>query len=858
MVPSAGAVAPRAEPVVGSFSGASPGELPVWPLNALAIPIIVRAVIFAGALVFETLQPNPQRMIPVWAQLLQAGCFASLAFVLLYFGRADRRARSLGLFVLDAASNFTTPALQTIAQPSVLTSAALNMRTDAFQAALLWYFFAAFPRAAINATLRRAFATMATAAFALGVLLVSLDAWARIAPGSTSVLSRLAISLQRYSPGEDDWYFTLQFLALVPLFLLMPLKLRETGPDGRRRFGWLAAGIVLGFLPIAVDTIAVTLWPAYTTLPIRGLRAAMMIGAVTLVPLTGAYAALVQRTLDVSLVVRRVLQYVFARSVIGIVAALPLVALVALIGFNRDRPISDLATGNLGLGLLVIAVAGVAAVAGRRRLLLALDRQFFRQQVDAEATLLAVSDAVHRADSVETLRETLCAAVETAFHPGSLLTIVAGDDHGLHSVDADLPALSRTCGLARILAATSAPLAIEPANAVLLDRLTASERGWLSDAQASLVVPLRAGTGDLLGALVLGEKRSELPYSNEDRRLLAAVGAAGGVALERIMTSAERDNQESAKWRGDPPARECVECGTILPASAIICACGGMLQRAVVPHTLSDRLRFERRVGEGGMGVVFSAVDLRLHQARAVKTLPGSDQVRIARLRREARAMAVVTHPNLATLHGLEEWRGTPLLIMEFLDGGTLATRIRKPLELSTVWEIGEAIGGALDALHSRGLLHRDVKPTNIGFARNGAPKLLDFGLAKVYAGGIAASNEESTWSMSISGEPGAIRGTPAYISPEVLAGATAGPADDVWSLSVTLLEAATGSNPFRAQNAAATISRILTDAGRAAEACASLTPAARDLFAGLLGPRDRRPKNVSEFRERLTKQRGT
>jgi tRNA A-37 threonylcarbamoyl transferase component Bud32 len=859
MVSSAGAAPASVEPAVGlhSLSGPAPGELPVWPLTALAVPIIARAALFASALLFEPWQADPGRMIPIWAQLLQAGCFASLAFVLLYFGGRDRRAQSLGLFVLDAAGNFTTPALQSIALPSVLTSAALHLRTDAFQAALLWYFFATFPRSAMNATLRRVFTALTVAAFVLGVLLVSLDAWARLSSGSTLPLSQVAANFQRYSPGDSDWYFTLQFFLLVPLFVLMPLKLRETGPDGRRRFGWLAAGIVFGFLPIAADTIAVTLWPGYSALPIRGLRAALMMSAVTLVPVTGAYAALVQRTLDVSLVVRRVLQYVLARSVIAMVAALPLVALVGLIVFNRDRPISDLVTGNLGLGLALIAAAGVAAAAGRRRLLAALDRHFFRQHVDARVTLLAVSDAVHRAESVETLREILCGAVESAFHPDSLVTIAAGGDQCLHAIDAELPALSSTCGLARLLSTTGAPLAIEPANGVLLDRLAESERGWLRAAQASLIVPLRASSGGLLGALVLGEKRSELPYSSEDRSLLAAVGAAGGVALERILTTAERDSKDAARWRGDAPARECVECGTIHPASEIHCQCGGMLQRAVVPQTLGDRLRFERRVGEGGMGIVFRAMDLRLRQARAVKTLPGSDQVRIARLRREARAMAIVTHPNLAMLHGLEEWRGTPLLVMEFLEGGTLAQRIRRPLDLPAVLSIGDAIASALAAVHSRGLLHRDVKPTNIGFSKDGTPKLLDFGLAKVYSSGVAGTNDESTWSMSISGEFGAVRGTPAYISPEVLAGAPPGPTDDVWSLSVTLLESATGANPFKAQNAAATISRILTDNGRAVDACAGLTPAARELFSGLLGPRDRRPKSVTEFRNRLT-MRGT
>ena len=142
MVPSAGAAAPRAEPVVGvaSMSGAPPanfryGPSTRWRFRSSYVRLFSRRI---------TVRVMARRLPPddlFFGPVAQAGCFASLAFVLLYFGRRDRRARSLGLFVLDAASNFTTPALQTIAQPSILTSAALSLRTDAFQAALLWYFF---------------------------------------------------------------------------------------------------------------------------------------------------------------------------------------------------------------------------------------------------------------------------------------------------------------------------------------------------------------------------------------------------------------------------------------------------------------------------------------------------------------------------------------------------------------------------------------------------------------------------------------------------------------------------------------------------------------------------------------------
>jgi serine/threonine protein kinase len=299
----------------------------------------------------------------------------------------------------------------------------------------------------------------------------------------------------------------------------------------------------------------------------------------------------------------------------------------------------------------------------------------------------------------------------------------------------------------------------------------------------------------------------------------------------------------------------------VLDADAKICVCGGLVRRAPVPHVLDDRLRFVQRVGAGGMGVVYRAIDLRLQQVRAVKTLAGTDPAMVARLRREARAMAVATHVNLATLYGLEIWRGSPMLVMEFLDGGTLANRLRRgPLPVEETLALGAMLAQAVGVLHATGTLHRDIKPSNIGFTVDGVPKLLDFGLAKLLTrpvpptGGHAT--DDSTHSMSYSTEVGGIRGTPSYLSPDVLSGAHPSPADDLWSLAVTLLEACTGANPFRAASVAATVARVMTDTDSAARAAADLPDPVRRLFADLLGPRDRRPDTAYELVRRLKQER--
>jgi hypothetical protein len=589
--------------------------------------------------------------------------------------------------------------------------------------------------------------------------------------------------------------------------------------------------------------------------PFPRLRGAIIVTALTAVPVAAAYAALVQRTLDLRLVLRRALQYVLARAVIRGVAFAPFVVLAVLVLLNRDRPLSQLASGPTGLTLSALTIAGAIGVLGRRRLLSALDRRFFRQEVDARETLLNVAEGVRHAESIEEVRDTLAAAIERALHPETLVTAIAGSDECLHAIDADVAPLRRVSALAQLVEGSDAPLDVAGAEPSILARLGEHDRVWLTTTGAATLVPLRGSSSDLLGVLALGPKVSELPYSRQDRELLAAVGASGGFAIDRILTLARNTADHGAQSVLDPPARECVRCDAVVAADARACSCGGALRRAPAPLMLGDRLRFERRIGAGGMGVVYRAVDLRLQQLRAVKTLPGaSDPVKMARLRREARAMAAATHPNLATLHSLEMWRGVPMLVMEFLEGGTLSDRLRRgPLSVERTLALGVALGRGLAALHGRGLLHRDIKPSNIGFSADDTPKLLDFGLARLVAApatsfGATDGGADSTWSLAALTDAAGVPGTPAYISPEVLDGALPVAADDLWSLSVTLLEACTGANPFRAATVASTVARVLAEPHRGAAAASALPPAVGRVFAQFLGPRAFRPASADDF----------
>ena len=136
------------------------------------------------------------------------------------------------------------------------------------------------------------------------------------------------------------------------------------------------------------------------------------------------------------------------------------------------------------------------------------------------------------------------------------------------------------------------------------------------------------------------------------------------------------------------------------------------------------------------MGVVYRAKDLTLGRAVALKTLPATSPEDSARLRREARAMAAITHPNLALIFGVETWQGTPILVIEYLAGSTLAERLPTgPMAWEEVLELSLVLASVLERVHGSGILHRDVKPSNIGFTEEDVPKLLDFGLVRISAG---------------------------------------------------------------------------------------------------------------------------
>jgi hypothetical protein len=793
---------------------------------------MVGALLLWGAAQLGTPAPYPHPY-PAWYHLLFLVAFAGTGAALLWVARGDSRARAFGAVLIGFGTIFAEPLLRhavLTAGGFTATLCRLLLRTEvaAFTPAALWYFASVFPsreprRIGIVDPL-----LISKAAFAFGVVALVVnfvDAFA--GPG----LGGAALSWLRVSRDGHLWA-TLSLLNL-PALLFPVLKARRAPTRERERAFKFLAGIAAGMLPLAIDVLFSALVPGYAEAT-RGRAPGRVIGivvsaALLMVPPMTAYAV-AGGLFDVRFVIRRVVQYALARYTVFAALSIPTIVLGWTIYQRRDERLGDVLTlGSPLLWLLLFALGTV--LWGRHVLLETIDRRFFREQYDARRILLTLASGSGHARNLPELVTLVSAEVDRALHLQHVgVNIQDPEGAVLRDPQQRLPPLSTESPLAALLAGSAAPLdvALEPDSPSALTRLPSSDRLWLEETGASLLVPLRGPTGSLLGVMTLGHKRSELPFNADDRQLLTAVAASVALVIDRRLLSGSSDGTVSAGTSDDQPAaQECIRCGRVHSRSAAQCRrCGGDLRDSLLPTHLVGKFAVDRRIGAGGMGVVYKAHDLTLDRAVALKTLPRLSAGEAVQLRREARAMASVEHPHLASIYGAESWRGAPVLVLELLPGGTLADRLQSgSVPIAHIVDVGRAIAQALRHIHKLGVLHRDVKPSNIGYALGDVPKLMDFGLAKLTAAQIVATaahdrlSDLSTQPVTVGDEGGALStgrqfvGTTPYMSPEVLTGHRPSEASDLWSLCVSLYEAVTRRHPFLREDLSATVMAITAGA---------------------------------------------
>ena len=248
-----------------------------------------------------------------------------------------------------------------------------------------------------------------------------------------------------------------------------------------------------------------------------------------------------------------------------------------------------------------------------------------------------------------------------------------------------------------------------------------------------------------------------------------------------------------------------------------------------------SRYRVLGPIGKGGMGEVFQAEDLRLGRRVALKVLApalAAEPRHVERFEREARSAAALNHPNIVTIHAVEEAEGLHFLVLELVEGKTVADLLqtRGPFPFEELLDIALALTRALEAAHGRGIVHRDLKPRNVMVSHEGRVKVLDFGVARLTGAGPETGTPEGAEITDTDlTRPGLILGTPHYMAPEQILGSPVDPRTDLFSLGILLFEMATGQRPFQGEHRLAVMSAILSEEPPAARSLRPELPARFD-----------------------------
>jgi len=563
----------------------------------------------------------------------------------------------------------------------------------------------------------------------------------------------------------------------------------------------------------------------------------MAVGLVTFLifPLSFAYAIARHQVIPVSLVIRRSLQYLLAKNALRLLLALPLAGLALTIYANRDRTLADLLFHNSFWFYASLLAAVSLGLAYRHNLRDWLDRRFFREAYRQDEILRELTEEVRQLDSLTEMARRVSQKVDAAIHPDRLYLFY--HEEGRRDLALGYSSAHSPDGSGRDL---SIPAEFEllrfmeyqggaqdfpfPAKT----KLPAQEKEWLANLEASLIVPMRGTDDRLTGLLVLGPKKSEIPYTGSDRQLLETLADQIALVYEnaRLKERVAQDRRVQHEVltriaeRQINLLKECPHCGDCYDSASRVCAKDQAELELTLPveRTLEGKYRLERLLGKGGMGAVYEASDLRLGRRVAVKVMIGrlfGDKEALRRFEREARASARLNHPNIIVVHdyGRAGAEGA-YLVMELVAGTTLRDNLKSsgPLLPTDAAAHFEQILAGLKAAHDAGVIHRDMKPENVLIAKQedgrAMIKLLDFGVAKLKA--LDAADSSSPTIPGGLTAPGMVIGTFGYMSPEQLQGEEVDERADIFAVGVMVVESLTGRRPFEGKSHAELLTSVL------------------------------------------------
>jgi GAF domain-containing protein len=525
--------------------------------------------------------------------------------------------------------------------------------------------------------------------------------------------------------------------------------------------------------------------------------------AIILLPAFGLpYAVAVRHVFSPRTVLRRSLQYAFARRTLTALVALPVLALIASLIQQRDQSLAAIVTGRPLFYLFFLAMVG----AGLKYRLAAqrwLDKQFFRAEYDAREILVSLAERVPYEADPRHLVAMVVSQIDSALHPESIAVFASDTPHAsnprglfepVSALRVEPQPLAAESGVITLLRWSDKPLE------VFLDdeqspvaRVPPTDRAWLAAMDAALLVPIFAGGSDprpFVGLIALGHKRSDEPYTPEDRDLLRGIAVQMGVALD--LSRLRKQAATPAAARDISGVVSATSTPTVIRTPG-----GGTRWSVAVGAVIDNKYRVDAAIGQGGMGAVFRAWDLRLERPVAIKVVRAdllSDPDSRARFRRESQIVARLQHPSIVTVFDYGTLAdGAAYLVMEFVPGEDLRQLMRREGRLAAgrTAELMQGICAGVESAHKSGIFHRDLKPENVLLPDSGTgPKVLDFGVAKL----TPQANTTQGGTLTVGGT---VVGTPAYMSPEQLRGDVVDARTDVFSLGVMAYEMVMARLPY-------------------------------------------------------------
>ncbi|MCG3191284.1 MAG: Serine/threonine-protein kinase PknD [Thermoanaerobaculia bacterium] len=537
-------------------------------------------------------------------------------------------------------------------------------------------------------------------------------------------------------------------------------------------------------------------------------------------PLSLSAAVLKTKLFQIDRLIRLGLARVTASAllVLAFLFAAPALASRAAVAFPASEGVRELAAGALAAALVLLMTPL------RDQLQRAIDASFYKTRDDPYRLLLAAmvpepsrpGSAAGPTEISDHVRQVLNPERQWLWIDDGQPEPARGDEPGATRPQEELGRPDP--GSTRVMSARSprrlrAAMARYSADPVLvLSEVPAAEEPVfqeLGDEGFEILIPLTGSRMEVLGLWALGPKKSEEPYGSREKEALGALARAMALHIERDRLASQVEFERMGRQKvegasllpGGAEFHECPLCGLCSDGGGTCPAEGAvMVSVQAGPRTVASRYRLDQRIGRGGMGAVYRAYDTVLRRDVAVKLIrqdQAGHEISRQRFRQEALLAARLQHPNAVAVFDTGEFPAGAYHVMELVEGSNLAIELRQRgrLPFAEGWPYIEGMLSALAAAHDVGLVHRDVKPSNLLLARGRSGdltvKLADFGLARGVEGeaGLPVPSDLT--------RTGTIVGSPGYMAPEVMSGRPATPASDVWAAAVTSYEILSGKKAF-------------------------------------------------------------